>query len=467
MSSVADIVDGTDGASPLGEAMGEATAVLDPEEGTDLDEYAATGDFCAWIEEAFGVQLSAGIRRMVESVAENRVTIVLSANSTGKTHAAARLSLAWWKVYAARSEGSVEVYTAAAPPESNLDNGLWAEIDTATTEEATDLFSGDTLLDKHAESGPKEKVTALTIPQSGSDKQREARFSGKHADSLLFIVDEADAVPRPVYDGIESCMSGGSDARLLCLLNPREKRGPIYQKVRDGAANVIRLSALDHENVVEGEQVIPGAVTRETVVKRIAEWSRPVAETDAGEREDTTGKVTFELPDYLVGCTATKDDGTETDPLEPGTRIVTDGRLCHMVLGVYPPAGSDQLISEELVTKAQQRWRRYVSEHGEAPTGGVLGYDVASEGKDVNSLTHRVGDFVRRYGPDQTWNGVDSSKGAENVNALLPRMEPDHAFVDTTGVGDGVPRQLNCDATGVQFGESAPEPSERQLLPHA
>jgi len=412
--------------------------------------------FAGWVQEAFDVDLSGGIRRMVRSVAENRVTIVLSANSTGKTHGAARLALAWWKIYAARQDTeSVEVYTAAAPPESNLDNGLWAEIDTATGEEAPSLFDSDTMRNKHVESGPKEKVTGLTIPQTGTDKQREARFSGKHADSLLFIVDEADAVPRPVYDGIESCMSGGSDARLLCLLNPREKRGWVYQRVRDGNANVIRLSALEHENVVQGEQVIPGAVTRETVVRRIAEWSRPVA-----GGEDTTGKETFEVPDYLIGCTAEKDDGTETEPLQAGTRVVTDGRLCHMVLSVYPPAGSDQLISEEWITRARQRWKRYTAEHGETPTGGRLGYDVASEGIDRNAVCHRPGDFVRRFGPDHTWNGVDSNKGAQNVNDLLPRLEPSHAFVDTTGVGDGVPRQLDVEATGVQFGEGAPDPDE-------
>ena len=436
-------------------------AVSDPNgDLATLDRAAAELDFEGWIEEAFGVRLSAGIRQMIRSVAQNRVTIVLSANSTGKTHGAARLALAWWKIYAGRQDTeSVEVYTAAAPPESNLDNGLWAEIDTATGEEAPGLFQNDTLKDKHAESDPKKKVTGLTIPQTGTDKQREARFSGKHADSLLFIVDEADAVPRPVYDGIESCMSGGSDARLLCLLNPREKRGWVYQRVRSGSANVIRLSALDHENVVQGEQVIPGAVTRETVVRRIAEWSRPLA-----EGEDDTGKKTFEVPEYLVDCTAERDDGTETEPLEAGTRVVTDGRLCHMVLGVYPPAGSDQLISEEWVARAQQRWRRYVQQHGETPTGGRLGYDVASEGADLNAVCHRVGDLVRRFGPGHTWNGVDSSKGAQKVNDLLPHLGPSHAFVDVTGVGDGVPRQLDCEATGVQFGESAPEPEESKRV---
>jgi hypothetical protein len=417
-------------------------------------------DFSGWVEEAFGARLSAGIRKMVRSVAQNRVTIVLSANSTGKTHGAARLALAWWKIYASRQDTEhVEVYTAAAPPEKNLKDGLWSEINTATGKEAPHLFAEDDTKQMHAESAPKEYVTGVTIPKTGTQKDKEARFSGKHADAMLFVVDEADAVPQPVYDGIESCMSGGSDARLLCLLNPREKRGWVYQRVRNGDANVIRLSALRHENVVQGEQVIPGAVTRETVVRRIAEWSRPVA-----EGEDTTGKVTFEVPEHLVGGTAEKDDGTETEPLKPGVRVVTDGRLCHMVLGVYPPAGSDQLISEEWVTKAQQRWRRYVAEHGETPTGGRIGYDVASEGADRNAVCHRAGDFVRKFGPDHTWNDVDSSKGAENVNNLLARLAPTHAFVDVTGVGDGVPRQLDVEATGVQFGESALKPDESERV---
>ena len=38
---------------------------------------------------------------------------------------------------------------------------------------------------------------------------REAKFSGKHAPYLLFILDEGDAIGDEVYRGIESCMSGG------------------------------------------------------------------------------------------------------------------------------------------------------------------------------------------------------------------------------------------------------------------
>lgn len=59
-----------------------------------LERLAHERDFAGWVEEAFGVTLSNGIRRMYESVQRYRKTIVLSANGTGKTHGAARLALA-------------------------------------------------------------------------------------------------------------------------------------------------------------------------------------------------------------------------------------------------------------------------------------------------------------------------------------------------------------------------------------
>ena len=353
--------------------------------------------------------------------------------------------------------GSVEVYTAAAPPEKNLEQNLWAETNTAIREEAPHLFTGDERRSMHVESAPKAFVTGVTIPASGSDEEREARFSGKHADALLFFIDEGDAVPVPVYDGIESCMSGGQMTRLLIMLNPRAPRGEVHRMVKDGEANVIRLSALEHENVVSGEQVIPGAVDRDTTVRRLARWSRPVA-----PGEDTTGRVVFTPPEYLEGCTAplTGSDG-RTAPLEGGERVVTDSRLCHMTLAVYPKAGADQLISREWIEQAQQRWRRYVQAHGETPTGGRIGYDVASEGADENCVVHRVGDFVRRIGPGMMWNGVDSTAGAKKVNNLYPRLKWRRGFVDTGGVGDGVPSQIHeGDVQGVQFGEKAPDASK-------
>lgn len=54
------------------------------------------------------------VKRMMESVRDNPVTIAKSANATGKTHGAARVAVWWFKCFP-----DSQVYTAAALPESN------------------------------------------------------------------------------------------------------------------------------------------------------------------------------------------------------------------------------------------------------------------------------------------------------------------------------------------------------------
>ena len=70
----------------------------------------------------------------------------------------------------------------------------------------------------------------------------------------------------------------------------------------------IKLSAFNHPNVVNGDNRIPGAVTRETTVRRINQWSRQLAD---GESVDGD---CFELPTYLAGALAMDQSGAEYPP---------------------------------------------------------------------------------------------------------------------------------------------------------
>ena len=167
-----------------------------------------------------------------------------------------------------------------------------------------DLFSKDMLKTLHIERSAQSFITGVTIPQSGTAAQKQAKFSGKHAPHLLFIVDEADAVPDEVFAAIESCLSGGH-GRLLIMFNPRSEQGEVYRMERDGRANVVILSALNHPNVLSGKDIIPGAVDRQTTVRRINQWTRPLS---GRERPDLS---CFEVPGFLVGVTSTDQAGRE------------------------------------------------------------------------------------------------------------------------------------------------------------
>lgn len=409
--------------------------------------------FAAFIEQELGETLTDDVRDMLASVWRYPVTVARSANSTGKTHAAARLALAFYKLFPAG-----QVWTAAAPPEDNLRKLLWGEIGAAAAAKS-DVFTGDKLTDLHMGRSPRSFVTGVTIPQAGTPAQRKARFSGKHAPHLLFILDEGDAVPDEVYEAIESCMSGGF-ARLLVLFNPRHQSGPVHRMERDGLANVVELSALRHPNVVEGREVIPGAVDRETTVRRVNEWTRPLMDGETAKAGD------FVVPDYLVGAVAESQKGVPYPPLPAGTRRVTDPAFSYMVLGLYPAEGERQLVSRAWTDAAVSRFLAYRALYGDQPPEGirpVMGLDVADEGKDTSVALYRYGGWVAPI--RDTRQGVDADAVATWASKRFKEMACRAGMVDGTGVGAGVAPKMGregCrDVHKVMVGESPTEKTEQ------
>lgn len=408
--------------------------------------------FC---REQLGESFTDDIIEVMESVRDNPITVAKSANGTGKTHAAARIA-AWF--YLAFEDA--QVYTAAAPPENNLKNLLWGEMDSVIAGNPL-LFTGhdhtsmNLARPKKAQTGKAIKpsfITGVTIPATGTPAQREARFSGKHAPHLLFIVDEGDAIPEEVYRGIESCMSGGF-ARLLVLFNPRHEAGPLYRMERDRTARIIQLTAFNHPNVVTGEDIYPGAVDRAKTVRRINEWSRPLT---PDERPDGN---CFEVPAFLVGCTTMRMDGQSSYPPVPaGWRKITNSAFSYMVLAEYPAQATQQLISRADIAAARSRWDAYVAQHGERPpafTRPTMGVDVAEFGVDANATCFRYGGYVARI---RTWDGLDVLESGEKAAGLYMEYNAESAQVDATGLGAGVAPVMNrngCKAAAVKVA-SAP-----------
>jgi len=261
--------------------------------------------------------------------------------------------------------------------------------------------------------------------------------SGKHAPNLLFVLDEGDAIPDEVYKGIESCLSGGGVVRLLVLFNPRAEVGPVYRMERNNTAKVIHLSAFNHPNVITGDDVFPGAVTRSKTIQRIHEWCRPWVEGDKSDQ-------TFELPPYLVGQITKKTSGFEEyPPLKAGKYVIQNPAFSYMVLGEYPAQSSRQLISREWVSLARSRWDAYVAIHGEVPPDGttaVVGFDVAEDGVDYNVLCFRYGGFVPRL---IKWQGLrDILENADKAYVETKSKNVEYVAVDATGIGSGVAPQI-------------------------
>jgi hypothetical protein len=402
-------------------------------------------------EEVLGESYTDEVKALMESVRDNEITIAISANGTGKTHSAARIAC-WFKLCYGQD---AQVLTAAAPPENNLKTILWGEIGSIVNKHPG-LFDSYTITTLKIEDSPKSFILGLTIPSSGTPAEREAKFSGKHAPYLMFILDEGDAIPDEVYKGIESCMSGGIVVRLLIMFNPRQESGEVYRMIREKRANVVTLSAFAHPNVVTGENRIPGAVTRDTTVRRINQWCRPLAE---GEQ----GKDFFILPAFLEGCTAKSPSGVMYPPLKPGKYEIVNSAFSYMSLGRYPAQSSRQLISREWINAARARWDSYAAAFGAVPPKGVRpihGQDVAEFGDDENVALFRYGGWVE---PVVTWSGMERYLVANRARDEYKARNAYRCNVDASGIGIGIAPTMTsdgCAAFSVFVGKPSKQKTE-------
>ncbi len=402
------------------------------------------------MREVLGLTLTEQQRRFCEAVRDHQTVVGQSANAVGKSFIVAAICVWIYKCF-----DGVQVFTLAAPPESNLRKILWAHLN-ATFERHPELFKNDTRKDLLIQRNPLEFIAGITIPTSGSDQEREAKVSGKHSPVLVAAADEADAVPDSVFRGWESCASGG-EVRTICTYNPRQPSGAVYRMVRDGKAHVVKFSALEHENVVSGEDLFPGAVTRAATVRRMCEWTRPLA---AQEKPDAD---CFEVPEFLVGEVGVSQAGELYEPLKAGWRKITNPSFSYMVLGEYPSAGSNQLIAQEWVSRARSRWDVHVDTHGEIPPAysrPVGGLDPSEYGSDETALVFRWSGYV---GKPITWSGMDPVATSAMTAEHAKQQKATRLFVDSIGIGSALPSLISAagvPAVGVKSSEKATTKAE-------
>jgi len=241
----------------------------------------------------------------------------------------------------------------------------------------------------------------------------------------------------------------------LIMYNPRAKMGEVYRMVRDEMAVVVELSAFNHPNVITGDDVIPGAVKRSVVVRRINEYCRYLGESD--EYRMIAGQECFELPGFLEGAEARSRSGKMYPPLMPGYYYIVEPAFSYMVLARYPARDAAALIHEEWIQAARKRWDEYAAQSGGLPPRNipaVMGLDVADMGDDSNCALFRYGGFVDRL---KTWKGVDPYQTGLRAVKEFKIRNVSRCNVDAIGVGAGVaPHMMSqrCNAYSVRVSES-------------
>lgn len=106
--------------------------------------------------------------------------------------------------------------------------------------------------------------------------------------------------------------------------------------------------------------------------------------------------------------------------------------------------------SREWTAAARARWDLYVSKFGEVPpanVSGIMGFDVAEFGDDLNQLVFRYGGYVERPSSTTGWGGVDDHRIGRQGLPGVPQRLLRACAVDANGVGAGVAphmRRLQC-----------------------
>tara|TARA_R110000868_G_scaffold11036_4_gene54252 strand:- start:3061 stop:4392 length:1332 start_codon:yes stop_codon:yes gene_type:complete len=337
-----------------------------------------------------GLSLWEGQRRILESVRKHRRTLVKSGHGLGKTNT---LGILINETMTRHPE--CRIVTSASTYEQ-VRKTLWSEVRKLNARAVVPL--GGELLETQwkMSDGSYASITAVDDPTA---------LQGVHGPYVLVILDEAEGIKSNMWAAYDSLLSS-ANSRMIACFNPVTPSGYLFDACLNPAEwNVITLSCLDHPNVVSGEDVIPGAVTREWVDEMRSKYCR---------------------------------DGEEPAPA-----------WYSRVLGEFPPAGSNTLVSMAALDALSD----FVPD---VMVPRSIGVDIARMGDDESVLT--VLDEHRRVIAVESWRKVDLMETVGRIlNAMQRhRVEARYVGVDVCGMGAGVSdrlREQGYKVTPVDFGE--------------
>jgi len=331
---------------------------------------------------------------VARSVVSNRRTLAVSCNGVGKTYLAAGL-VHWW--FHTRPNSYV---VTTATTWTQVRNVLWGEINSMHDARLGSICLDVEIRPPIVDGQRRSKWRAL-----GLSVKHASRMQGYHAPEVFVVIDEGQGVAQEIWDAA-SRITVSKGSRQLALCNPVSRRTPDYAySQRPDIWSVIRITSDDHPNVQTGQEVIPGAITREWVEEMRA----------------------------LLG---------DASPLFRSS-----------VLAEYPSDDDWAVMPIGPVKSALDLWGEDDFEVWDQDHH--FGLDVARLGDDRTVLVHRLGMDVLDI---WSWSKADTMQtvglATERVASVGGRL--DHLRVDVGGLGGGVVdrfHELSHRVIAVNFGE--------------
>ena len=181
----------------------------------------------------------------------NRRVVVHSGHSTGKSYVCSDIVL--WFMKAFGGTGLCKVITTA-PKMDQVTGILWRTL--RRRYNASRIPLGGRLLPKAPEWEFGEEYFAQGLTASEPEK-----MLGFHSPYLLVVIDEAAGVDADIWDATMRLATGEMNF-VLAISNPGGPEGPFYEAcMEDPSWYTIHLSSLDHPNVTNDFEIVPGAAT--------------------------------------------------------------------------------------------------------------------------------------------------------------------------------------------------------------
>ena len=322
-----------------------------------------------FVKEMFNVSPSKQQAQMLRAAGKPGARVaVKSGHGTGKSTA-----LAWLTLWAIVCFDDVKI-PATAPTAHQLQDILLAEISKWKDRMLTPWKD----MIRVSKDGLKmDGAPGFAAMRTGRKENPEA-LQGFHADTLVFLIDEASGIDEKVYEVARGTLSTPS-ARIVMASNPTRSTGYFYNAFHRGRDNwdLFTFSCVDSP---------------------------------------------FVAPEYIKEM---KDEYGENSDIY---RV--------RVLGEFPKGGDLQFIPTSMVEGAM---RQYYDEKAYDFAPLMLGVDVAYFGGDRSVIYLRQGLHARRLFAVQ---GIEPAVLAGHVARLWDEHQADAVLVDVTGVGAGVVSNL-------------------------
>ena len=196
-----------------------------------------------------------------------------SATGTGKTYTLARI--VYWFLDCFQNS---QVYTSA-PKENQLTLNLWKEMGkcfkkfkkirpNATMNKlrvrVDSANLNKELTDEEAEAVGWGAVGFVAGVKANEESTTKAQ--GIHGENMLIICEECTGMPLPTLTAFVSTSTGGHNL-ILCVGNPDSISDPLHNFITRYSSKVkfVRISAIDHPNVVTKKEIFPGAITQQSI----------------------------------------------------------------------------------------------------------------------------------------------------------------------------------------------------------